>query len=63
MPDTVSFANYEFYGNDQIATEVSDAEIHDHSGKLKFRGKQILIFLKQGGVWKLHRDIWNSYAP
>jgi uncharacterized protein (TIGR02246 family) len=61
-PDTVSFGNYEFYGNDQIVTEVSDAEIHDHSGKLKFRAKQTLIFLKQGDAWKLHRDIWNDYA-
>ncbi|MFM0739912.1 DUF4440 domain-containing protein [Paraburkholderia xenovorans] len=62
-PDTVSFSNYEFYGNDQIVTEVSDAEIRDQSGQLKVRAKQILIFLKQGGAWKLHRDIWNSYAP
>ncbi|MFM0203607.1 nuclear transport factor 2 family protein [Paraburkholderia fungorum] len=62
-PHTVSFSNYEFYGNDRIVTEVSDAELHDPSGKLEFRGKQILIFLKQGGAWKLHRDIWNSYAP
>ncbi|WP_040066300.1 YybH family protein [Pseudomonas batumici] len=62
-PDTVSFSNYEFHGNDQIVTEVSDAEIRDHSGKLKLRAKQILIFLKQGGAWRLHRDIWNDYAP
>ena len=61
-PDTVSFSNDEFYGNDQVVTEVSDAEIHDPAGKLKFRGKQILIFLKQGGAWKLHRDMWNAYA-
>ncbi|MGF6244000.1 MULTISPECIES: YybH family protein [Paraburkholderia] len=63
QPDTVSFSNYEFYGNDRIVTEVSDADIRDHGGKLKYRGKQILIFLKQGGAWKLHRDIWNDYAP
>ncbi|VVD77687.1 YybH family protein [Pandoraea terrigena] len=62
-PDTVLFSNYEFYGNDQVVTEVSDAEIHDQSGNLKYRGKQILIFLKQGGAWKLHRDIWNESAP
>lgn len=60
QPDTVSFSNYEFYGNDQTVTEVSDTEIYDYSGKLKSRGKQILIFLKQGGAWKLHRDIWNA---
>ncbi|MDN8045613.1 hypothetical protein QZN85_32435, partial [Burkholderia vietnamiensis] len=29
---------------------------------LKYRGKQILLFLKEGGAWKLHRDIWNDYA-
>ncbi len=62
-PDTVSFSNYEFYGNDQTVTEVSDAEIRDHGGKLKLRAKQTLIFLKQGGTWKLHRDMWSDYAP
>ncbi|PXW28596.1 YybH family protein [Paraburkholderia caballeronis] len=61
-PDTVSFSHYEFYGNDRIVTEVSDAEVHDHDGKLKLRAKQILVFLKEGGAWKLHRDIWNDYA-
>lgn len=62
-PGSVSFSNYEFYGDDQAVTEVSDAEVRDHSGALKFRGKQILIFLKQGGVWKLHRDMWSDYGP
>jgi uncharacterized protein (TIGR02246 family) len=62
-PDTVSFSNEEFYGDDRVVTEVSDAEIHDQAGKLKYRGKQTLIFLKQGGVWKLHRDMWNDAAP
>ena len=63
QPGSVSFSNYEFYGNDRTVTEVSDVELRDHSGKLQLRAKQILIFLKQGGVWKLNRDMWNSYAP
>ncbi len=62
-PGTVSFSNYEFYGNDQTVTEVSDAEIRDPSGKLKLRAKQTLIFLKQGDIWKLHRDMWSDYPP
>ncbi|VWB19740.1 YybH family protein [Burkholderia lata] len=62
-PATVSFSNYEFYGNDRVVTEVSDADIRDHDGKLKYRGKQILVFLKKDGVWKLHRDMWNDYGP
>ena len=62
-PATVSFSNDEFYGNDRVVTEVSDAEIHDHDGKLQYRGKQTLVFLKQGGTWKLHRDMWNDDGP
>lgn len=62
-PGTVSFSNYEFYGNDRVVTEVSDAEVRDHDGKLKVRAKQTLVFLKQGGTWKLHRDMWNAYPP
>jgi len=60
-PGTVSFSNYEFYGNDRIVTEVSDAEVRDADGKLTTRAKQTLIFLKQGKEWKLHRDMWNDY--
>ncbi|WP_322027182.1 SgcJ/EcaC family oxidoreductase [Burkholderia sp. BCC1977] len=62
-PGTVSFSNFEFYGNDRIVTEVSDAEVRDHDGKLNIRAKQVLVFVKQAGVWKLHRDMWNDYGP
>ncbi|HEF5872969.1 TPA: SgcJ/EcaC family oxidoreductase [Burkholderia cenocepacia] len=62
-PGTVSFSNDEFYGNERVVTEVSDAEVRDGDGKLKVRAKQTLVFLKQGGVWKLHRDMWNAYPP
>ncbi|KVH08742.1 nuclear transport factor 2 family protein [Burkholderia sp. AU18528] len=62
-PGTVSFDNYEFYGNDQAVTEVSDVEVRNHDGVLKIRAKQTLVFLKQGGTWKLHRDMWNAYPP
>ncbi|WP_019937835.1 DUF4440 domain-containing protein [Bordetella sp. FB-8] len=62
-PGSVSFSNDEFYGDNQAVTEVSDADVRDHDGKLQIHAKQTLIFLKQGGVWKLHRDMWSSYAP
>ncbi|KWH54580.1 YybH family protein [Burkholderia anthina] len=62
-PGTVSFDNYEFYGNDRAVTEVSDVEVRDHDGVLTIRAKQTLVFLKQGGTWKLHRDMWNAYPP
>jgi uncharacterized protein (TIGR02246 family) len=59
-PDTVSFSNFEFYGNDKVVTEVSDSVLRNSEGKLLSRDKQILIFLKQGDTWKLHRDMWNN---
>lgn len=62
-PATVSFSNFEFYGNDEAVTEISDATITSHDGKLEYIGKQTLIFLKQDGVWKLHRDMWNDNGP
>jgi uncharacterized protein (TIGR02246 family) len=62
-PSTVTFSDFEFYGNDEVVTEVSNSTVRDHDGKLKFRGKQILLFLKQGGAWKLHRDMWNDDGP
>ncbi|QNA85487.1 nuclear transport factor 2 family protein [Sphingomonas sp. So64.6b] len=62
-PTTLRFSNYEFYGNDQVMTEVTDTEVRDAGGRLKSRGKQILIFVKKDGVWKLHRDIWTRNGP
>lgn len=57
---TIRFSDYEFYGNDREITEVANLEIYGPVGNLKSRGKQVLIFLKQGDQWRLHRDIWNS---
>ena len=62
-PDTVSFSDFEFYGNDEVVTEVSNASIRSREGQLKVRAKQILIFVKQDGAWKLHRDMWNDNSP
>lgn len=59
-PKTITFSNYEFYGDGRMVTEISDTEIRDQEGNLISRGKQILIFVKKGATWKLHRDIWNA---
>jgi uncharacterized protein (TIGR02246 family) len=56
----VSFSNFEFYGRDPTVTEASEVEIRDRNGKLLSRGKQVLIRMKQGGEWKIHRDIWTG---
>jgi uncharacterized protein (TIGR02246 family) len=32
-------------------------------GKVIEKGNYIVIWKKEGGEWKLHRDIWNSDTP
>ena len=32
-------------------------------GKVVDKGNYIVIWKKEGGEWKLHRDIWNSDVP
>jgi uncharacterized protein (TIGR02246 family) len=59
-PDHIEFNNFEFYGAEPAVTERSDLEIRDASGKLKARGKQVLIRVKQNGQWKIHRDMWTN---
>lgn len=60
---TIRFSQVEIYGDARTATEISDTEIRDASGKRIARGKQTLVFLKQDGRWQLHRDMWNADAP
>ncbi len=62
-PHIVTFDNFEFFGDDNTVTEISDTEIRDQGGKLISRGRQTLVFLKKNGFWKLHRDMWNADMP
>lgn len=61
--DTISFANFEFYGDGQSMAEYGEFEFRAKDGAVKARGKQVLIYVKKGGQWKLHRDIWTSSTP
>jgi uncharacterized protein (TIGR02246 family) len=63
LPATIKFSNYEIYPASQWASSVSEVEIRDESGKLKTRGKQILVLLKRHGRWQIHRDIWTNNGP
>ncbi len=38
-PNTVSFSDYEFYGDNETVTEVSDAVVRDHSGVIHSSSK------------------------
>ncbi len=45
------------------AVEVSTYTLEGEGGQVLDRGKYIVIWKRQDGQWKLHRDIFNSSMP
>ncbi len=45
------------------ATEVGQYELLDAAGKTLDRGKYVVVWKKDGGRFKLHRDIWTTSMP
>jgi len=54
-------AEVETHGD--TAHEVGTYEMRDAGGKPADRGKYIVIWKREQGQWKLHRDIWNTNMP
>ncbi len=42
------------------AIEMGSAKIYGPSGDVIDDGKYIVVWKRESGEWKLHRDIWNS---
>jgi uncharacterized protein (TIGR02246 family) len=53
----------EVEGHGDTAIEVSTFTLHGEGGQVLDRGKYIVIWKREGGQWKLHRDIFNSSMP
>jgi uncharacterized protein (TIGR02246 family) len=53
----------EVEGHGDTAIEVSTFTLHGEGGQALDRGKYIVIWKREGGQWKLHRDIFNSSMP
>jgi uncharacterized protein (TIGR02246 family) len=45
------------------AYEVGRYELSGADGNVLDNGKYVVIWKRDGGQWKLHRDIWNTSAP
>jgi ketosteroid isomerase-like protein len=43
--------------------EVGKYKLNGADGKQADHGKYLVVWKRQGGQWKLHRDIWNSSMP
>lgn len=47
----------------KFGIEVGKYTIMDSSGKTVDQGKYVVVWKKEGGKWKMYRDIWNSNMP
>src|SRR5687768_12757647 len=45
------------------AVEVGNYELLGATNNVLDRGKYVVIWRRQSGQWKLHRDIWNTSVP
>jgi ketosteroid isomerase-like protein len=63
MPAGFSIETVDVWGNDEVLAAEENWTFKDKDGKILDQGKAIEIFKKEDGVWKLHRDCFNSDMP
>jgi uncharacterized protein (TIGR02246 family) len=59
----VKLKTLEVEAHGDVAHEVGEYELADAAGKVLDRGKYVVLWKKEGGRWKLHRDIWTTSMP
>lgn len=57
---TVKLQTLEFEEHDDTAWEVGQGILEDKDGNVLDEAKYIVIWKKEEGEWRWHRDIWNS---
>jgi uncharacterized protein (TIGR02246 family) len=58
---TLETIELEEYGDTSV--EQGRYQLGDGQGNIADHGKYIVIWKRDGGGWKLHRDIWNTSIP
>ncbi|MFQ5908894.1 MAG: YybH family protein, partial [Thermoplasmata archaeon] len=46
-----------------LAVEVGTYSLRDEDGAFLDRGNLMVVWKEEDGVWRMHRDIWNSSLP
>ena len=59
----ITLTTSEVWGNEESITEEGVFEIKSKQGAQLDKGKYIVLWKKEDGKWKLHRDISNSDLP
>lgn len=57
---TLDIKGQEVSGTANEVTEVGTYRVIDDEGTLLDEGKFMAIYRSEGGMWKVHREIWNS---
>jgi uncharacterized protein (TIGR02246 family) len=47
----------------ETAVEVGRYTLRAKGGQVADAGKYVVVWKREGGGWKLHRDIWNTSQP
>jgi len=53
----------EVEGVGETAIEVGRYTLRVAGGLVADAGKYVVVWKREGGAWKLHRDIWNTSQP
>jgi uncharacterized protein (TIGR02246 family) len=46
-----------------LAYEVGTYAMKGKDSKVLDKGKYVVVWIKEGGNWRIHRDIWNTSMP
>jgi uncharacterized protein (TIGR02246 family) len=60
---TADLKTTEVLGQGPLAFEAGTYTMKLKDGTVADRGKYMVVWLKENGSWKLHRDIWNTNMP
>jgi ketosteroid isomerase-like protein len=53
----------EVEGHGETAHEIGRYTLKTGTGEVADSGKYLVVWKQEGGVWKLHRDIWTTSRP
>lgn len=53
----------EVEGTSDTAVEVGTYTLRAAGGQVADTGKYVVVWKTEGGIWRLHRDIWNTSQP
>jgi uncharacterized protein (TIGR02246 family) len=59
----IGLTTVEVFGHGPTATEVGQYELRDKTGKVLDHGKYVVVWRREGGKWKLLRDMFSTNVP